>query len=182
MKSKGKKATKAARAQGWWTKKYKIVSQLMNSQSGMTSGQLWQGDAASIKKGLDRVFGNGALKFGVIEGNHQNPVTNLEEKCLSVTMVRIHRARGLALMDSRATPNVKSSQMIEEIALKPERSSKMVAVTNGDRSGVLRKRVNIIALFEELIARLDFFMFFVLDNAPFEWSSAAQLPKSFEKS
>lgn len=144
--------------------KYDVVSALTNAQSGITFGHLWQGNAAYARKELDRIFGKGQLKLGVVEEREQND-EDTEEKCLAVAPVRIHGMELYALMDSGATPNVLSPSVVKWLSLNPEGTKKVVTVATGDKSGAQGKLTNIQVLFEQLQAGIDFI---ILENVPFD--------------
>lgn len=66
-----------------------MISALSNASTELTFGQLWSGNAVSAKKELDRTFGKGRLKFGVLEDADVIGQTSEEEKCLAVVLVKV---------------------------------------------------------------------------------------------
>lgn len=69
------------------------------------------------------------------------------------------------LMDSGATPNALSPQLVKCLSLRPELMNNVVTVVNGNKSDVLGKAVNVSALFEQMEATMDFV---VLLHIPFD--------------
>lgn len=57
-----------------------MESAITNAWTGMSFGQLWQGDAVSAKKELDHSFGRGRPKLGAVEENAENRDNEKEEK------------------------------------------------------------------------------------------------------
>lgn len=55
------------------------------------------------------------------------------EKCLAVTLIRIHDMEVYAVMDFGATPNVLSPQLAKQLVLKAVETNKMVKVANENR-------------------------------------------------
>lgn len=58
-----------------------------------------------------------------------------------------------------------SPRLVKLLALKPEKTRKVVTVVNGEKSNVLGKVLDVRVIFEKLEARLDLV---VLQNAPFD--------------
>lgn len=50
--------------------RYEVVPAFANAQSGLTFGQLWQGEAVIAKKELAKIFGKGKIKVSVVKVNH----------------------------------------------------------------------------------------------------------------
>lgn len=136
----------------------------MEAQSGLSFGQLWQGDAGTAKKELDKIFGKGKLKFEVVA---ESPVHNddPEEKCMAVSTVLVHGTEVHAFMVTGATPNVMSPKLVTKVSLKPEYTSKVVTVATGDKSGALGKLIGIPVLLDTVRVNVDFI---VLQNIPFD--------------
>lgn len=146
--------------------KYDVVSALTSAPSGITFGQLWRGDATSARKELDRIFGKGKLKLGVVADVKGAVEENEEEeKCLAVTKVSMYGLDVYALMDSGATPNVVSPRVVERLSLIPQATNKVLTVANGEKSGVKGKLQDVPVSFDGMTAGLDFV---VLENLPFD--------------
>lgn len=69
--------------------KYDFVTAFMDAQSGLSFGQHGQGDAEGARKELDKSFGNGKLKFGVVVENLEYN-EDMEDTCLAVPVVHIY--------------------------------------------------------------------------------------------
>lgn len=145
--------------------RYDEVSALANAPAWLTFRQLLQGDAASVRKELDRIFGKGKLKLGVIEEIEQTPLSEKEETLLALALAKVHEMDVYALLDSGAAPNVVSPLLAKRLSLRTEQSAKVMNVANGDNSDVLGKGVDVPVLFEGLEARIHFI---VLKNVPFD--------------
>lgn len=76
-----------------------MISALTSAKSGLTVGQIWQGDAACAKKELDRVLGKGKLELGLVGEEPKRMSHAREEKCLAVTLVTIHGVDVHELLD-----------------------------------------------------------------------------------
>lgn len=70
------------------SEKYDVVSALTNAQTGMTFGKLWKGDAAIARKELERIFGKGGLKVGVVSDDPNKEGEDVEEKCMAVARIK----------------------------------------------------------------------------------------------
>lgn len=173
---KAKKKTKSVRhkrnknvSETIQREKYDVVSALTNAQSGLTFGQLWKGDATGARKELQRIIGKGKLKMTVVEEVKTKNELNLEEdsddRYLGVSVIRIHGTKLFALMDSGATPNVFSPQVVKRLSLKPQETSKVVTVATGEKSKATGKLSNVPVMFDELQAEVDFI---VLEDTPFD--------------
>lgn len=88
----------------------------------------------------------------------------MEEKCLAGSVVHIHDMELHALMDTGATTNFLSPQVITRLSLKPGNTSKVVTVATGDKPGAIRKLTGIPVLFDDLQANVEFI---VLQNVLF---------------
>lgn len=145
--------------------KYDIVSVFTKAQSGLIFGQVWQGDTVSAKRELDRIFGKGGLKFGLVEQENGRISQEKEEKCLSITLVKVHGVVFHIFLNSDATPNVASPRLVKQLAIKLERTKKVVTVSSAGESNVLGKVMNVPVLSAQLEARIDLI---VLQNVPFD--------------
>lgn len=67
---------------------YDVVAAFTNSQSGITTGQLWKGDGASAKKEVDHVSGKGKVKVRVMDSCSSKEMGGkVEENCLGAAPV-----------------------------------------------------------------------------------------------
>lgn len=102
--------------------RYGVVTALIQALSGLTLGQIWEGDAVGAKKELDRIFGKAKLKLGMVEEEEVVPICrDEEEKCFAVTLLKVHGVDVYALLDSGAARNVASPRLVKLLALKPEK-------------------------------------------------------------
>lgn len=69
--------------------KYGVVFAPTNAPSGLTFGQLWQGNASSAKKNVDQIFGEEKLNEGPMKSRTSSMRTRGrgEEKYLAVALV-----------------------------------------------------------------------------------------------
>lgn len=104
-----------------------MVSALTEAQLETLFEQLWQGDAVTAKKELDKVFEKRKLSFGVVT---ENLIYNddLEENCLAVSTVQVHGTKVHALMNTGATSSVTSPKLVRKLSLKQEYISKAATV------------------------------------------------------
>lgn len=68
------------------------------------------------------IFLKTTMKLGVIEEKSPESVEKEEKKCLAFEMVRIHGKEAFALMDSGATANVLSTQLVRKLLKDPTES------------------------------------------------------------
>lgn len=59
-------------------------------------------------------------------------------------------------LDSGTKPNVLSPQLVKSLSLRPVLTNKVVKVTNGNKSDVFGKVVNVPVLFQQMEATMDF--------------------------
>lgn len=57
-----------------------------------------------------------------------------EEKCLALSLVRVHGTDVYALLDSGATPNVISLSFAERLELSPTKTNRVVTVATEENS------------------------------------------------
>lgn len=130
----------------------------------MNFGQLWQGNAARARKGLDCVFGKGKLKLGVVEEESGVTVEERKEKCLARVIVGISRSQLFALMVSGATPNVLYSALSRQFSFDRERTRKVAKVAAGSRSLVKENVSRVSVVIKRMNVKMDFI---VVPNVPF---------------
>lgn len=139
------------------------MSALTNAQSGLTFGQLWQGEVAYARKELSHTPGKGKLKLSMVtekDGDEEDDA----EKCLAVPVVHVHGQALHALLDSGATSNILSSKAVKMLALNPERTSRVVTVASEAKSGAMGKLTEVLLMFEEVQVNLDLI---ILENVSF---------------
>lgn len=79
------------------------MTALTNAPTGLTFGQLWQGDTADAKKILERLVGKVKFKLGSIEIDEE---FDKEERCFAVSVLQVRGTDVYPMMDSGATQNV----------------------------------------------------------------------------
>lgn len=127
--------------------------------------QLWQDDAAGALKTLDWVLKKGKLKLEVVEEHAEDKEMVEEEKCLVVTVVRIHSTQLFALMHFGATPNVLSPVVSKHLSMDLEHMKKVVTVADGCKSLVKWQIVKKPVSLDALEVKMDFI---VMQNVPFD--------------
>lgn len=78
------------------------------------------------KKGTGSHIWEGRLKIGVVEHSHEHDESFDEEKCLAVALLQVNGVDVYGLLDTGATPNVMSPQLVKRPHLKLEKTSKVV--------------------------------------------------------
>lgn len=142
-----------------------MIRALSNASTGILFGQLWQGNDVGVRKELDRLFGRGKQKLGVVEEFGGEDIQEEEKKCLAMIFVSVHGTNLIALMNFGAIPNVLSSTVAKRLALNLEQSIKMVTVADGSKSLVKGKLARVPVLLESLEAEI---YFVVIHNIPFD--------------
>lgn len=107
-----------------------------------------KGDAANARNELDRTFGKGKIKFGIVA--EKNDKNEMDEKCLAVSVIHIHGMDLHALIDPEATPNVLSLRVVKKSSLKPEKTAKVVSLATRDKSGAIGNPNGMPIVFDDL--------------------------------
>lgn len=103
------------------------------------------------------------LKLGIVEARNRETFGG-EESCLAVSAVQIIGVKLFALMDTGATPNVMSPQVVMKLSLKPGKTSMVGTAATGEKSGAIEKLSNVSVMFGALQAETKFIM---LENISF---------------
>lgn len=97
----------------------------------MNFGQILRGDANSVQKKLQRIFGKAKLKLGIMKGSTSR---NGDRKDMSLVLfaVCVHKVELQALLDTSATQNVMYPHVVRKLSPNPENTSKVMRVATGD--------------------------------------------------
>lgn len=107
-------------------------------------------------RGKDRIFGKKKLKLELL-GDEHLICQDEEEKCLAVSVVKVHGTESYVLMNSSPTPNLLSPLLVKQLRKETKRTNKVGTVANGSNFGVVEKVRNVPVSLDELEGKLDFF-------------------------